>query len=90
VTVSVVEPLMELEAASIVEVPSPTAVARPTAVIVATLWSRDDQPTEAVRFCVLPSLYFPVAVNCCDAPPEIVGFAGVTEIDVKLGDPEEV
>jgi hypothetical protein len=81
---------MELEAASIVEVPVPAAVARPPAAIVATFWSKDDQPTDAVRFCVLPSLYFPVAVNCCDVPLRIVGFAGVTEIDVRLGVPEEV
>lgn len=81
---------MELEAASIVEVPVPAAVAKPPAAIVATFWSKDDQLTDAVRFCVLPSLYFPVAVNCCDAPLRIVGFAGVTEIDVRLGVPEEV
>jgi hypothetical protein len=78
---------MEPEAASIVELPAPAAVAKPPAAIVATLPSEDDQTTDAVTFCVLPSLYFPVAVNCCDAPLEIVGFAGVTEIDVRLGVP---
>ena len=81
------EPLIELEAASIVEVPEPMAVTKPPAVIVATFSSRDDHTTDAVRFCVLPSLYFPVAVNCCDVPLRIVGFAGVTETDVRLGGP---
>jgi hypothetical protein len=56
VTVRVVEPLTEPEAASTVEVPAATAVAKPPVVIVATLSFKDDQTTEAVRFCVLLSL----------------------------------
>ena len=35
-----------------------------------------------MRFCVEPSVKVPVAVNCCVRPLAIVGFAGVTAIDV--------
>src|SRR5208282_6636110 len=38
-----------------------------------------------VRFCVLPSLYVPVAVNCCVVPAAIEGFAGVTAIETSVG-----
>src|SRR6202041_3230344 len=37
-----------------------------------------------VRFCVVPSLNVPVAVNCCVAPLVIEGFAGVTAIDCSV------
>jgi hypothetical protein len=82
-TVSVVEPLTEPEAAWIVEVPAPTAVAKPVPLIVATELFEELQATEFLRFCVLPSLYVPVAVNCCVAPLEMIGFVGVTTIDVS-------
>jgi hypothetical protein len=39
------------------------------------------QVTEDVTFCVLLSLQFPVAVNCCVALEAILGFAGVTPMD---------
>jgi hypothetical protein len=35
-------------------------------------------------FCVVLSLYVPVAVNCCVYPVEIVGLAGVTAMDVSV------
>ena len=44
-------------------VPAPAAVAKPDALTVATTEFEDDQVTEFVRFCVLPSLHVPVAVN---------------------------
>ena len=40
--------------------------------------------TEPVMFKVPPSLYVPVAVNCCVAPWAIEGFAGVTAIDTSV------
>ena len=52
--------------------------------IVATVVVADAQVTDAVRFCVLLSLYVPVAVNCCVAPLLIDGFAGVTAIDCSV------
>jgi hypothetical protein len=39
----------------------------------------------SVKFCVLPSVYIPVALNCCVLPFTIDGSAEATAIDVKLG-----
>jgi hypothetical protein len=44
------------------------------------------QVTDVVRFCVLPSVYAPVAVNCCVVPWTIDGLAGVTEMDTNCED----
>src|SRR5437773_1574570 len=85
VTASVVEPLMAPDAASMVVDPSPTAFARPLLLIAATPVAEEIQVTELVRFCVLPSVYVPVAVNCCGNPAAIDGFAGVTAIDTSAG-----
>jgi len=38
-----------------------------------------------VRFCVLLSLYVPVAVNCCAVPLTTEGLAGVTAIEDSAG-----
>jgi hypothetical protein len=84
VTVSKVEPLMDDDVAVIVEVPTPAPVARPEAPMVAVVVVPDDQATLDVRFCVVPSLNVPVAVNCCVAPLAIDGFAGVTAIDCSV------
>ena len=61
--------------------PFPTPLAKPVLLTVATEVFEELQVTEFVRFCVLPSLYLPVAVNCCVPPFAIDGFAGVTVID---------
>ena len=53
--------------------------------MVAVAGVEDDQVTELVRFCVLESLYVPVAVYCCVAPTTMDAFAGVTAIDVSVG-----
>src|SRR5271163_3447852 len=84
VTVRTVEPLIAPDVALIVEVPTPAPVARPAVVIVAVAVVPDDQVTLDVRFCVVPSLNVPVAVNCCVAPLVIEGFAGVTAIDCSV------
>jgi hypothetical protein len=44
--------------------PVPVAVARPTALIVATVAAEEFHFALLVRFCVVPSLNVPVAVNC--------------------------
>ena len=44
--------------------PAPVAVARPTALIVATVTAEEFHVAVPVRFCVVPSLNVPVAVNC--------------------------
>jgi hypothetical protein len=64
VTVSVVDPTTAPLVALIVDVPAFTAVARPAALIVATVGVPDAQVTLPVRFCVELSLKVPVAVNC--------------------------
>jgi hypothetical protein len=84
VTVSKVEPLMDDDVAVIVEVPTPAALARPAALIVAVVVVPELHVTVLVRFCVVPSLKVPVAVNCCVAPLAIDGFAGVTAIDCNV------
>ena len=38
-----------------------------------------------VRFCVVPLLYVPVAVNCCLAPAAMEELAGVTAIETSGG-----
>ena len=83
VTVSTVEPTTP-SVALIVLVPTATAVANPPVVMVAFAVVPDAHVTEVVRFCVLLSLYVPVAVKCCVRPLVIVGFAGVTAIDCRV------
>jgi hypothetical protein len=84
VTVNKVEPLMDDDVAVIVEVPTPAPLASPDALIVAVAVVADDHVTVLVRFCVVPSLNVPVAVNCWVAPLAIEGFAGVTAIDCNV------
>jgi hypothetical protein len=84
VTVSKVEPEIDDDVAVIVELPTPAPLARPAALIVAIEVMPEVQVTVDVRFCVVPSLNVPVAVNCCVAPLAIDGFAGVTAIDCSV------
>jgi hypothetical protein len=84
VTVSKVEPLIDDDVAVMVEVPTPTPVARPAALIVAVVVVPELHVTVVVRFCVVPSLNVPVAVNCSVAPLAIDAFAGVTAIDCNV------
>jgi hypothetical protein len=85
VTVKVVEPLIAPEVAWIVVVPCATLVAKPAALIVAIFVADELHVAIAVRFCVLLSLYLPVAVNCCVLPIGIERLAGVTAIETSEG-----
>ena len=58
-------------------------VARPAALIVATLAVTELHVTNAVRSAVPPSAKTPVAANCCVLPAASVGFTGVTVIDTN-------
>ena len=78
VTVSPVEPEMLPDAAPIVDMPVPVPVARPSSLIFATDVVEEDHLTLSVRFLVLPSVYVPVAVNCCEVPLGMDGFTGAT------------
>jgi hypothetical protein len=84
VTVSKVEPEIDDDVAVIVELPTPAPLARPAALIVATVVVPEVQVTVDVKFCVVPSLNVPVAVNCWVAPLAIDGFTGVTAIDCRV------
>ena len=55
-TVSAVLPVTPPDVALICDVPSAAPLARPLAVMVATLGSADVHATELVRFCVPPSV----------------------------------
>ena len=88
VTVSVVLPLIPAVAAEMTVVPAATLVARPSEPaaleIVAAAGVADVHVTVAVRFCVVPSPYVPVATNCCLVPFAIDGVAGVTAIETRV------
>jgi hypothetical protein len=65
VTAMILEPLTDPMAADIVVVPALSPVAMPEPLTLATLTEVDDQVACVVTFLLLPSLYEPVAVNCC-------------------------
>jgi hypothetical protein len=71
--------------AVICEVPKVTAEANPVFnPMVATGKFEDAQVTLVVMFCVLLSLYVPVAVNCCVLPLATDGLGGVTAMDCSV------
>jgi hypothetical protein len=80
-TVSVVVPDLPPVAAVIVVLPVASVVAKPAALIVATLVVDDVHVACVVRSCVVLSENVPVAVNCCVVPSAFVGFVGVTAIE---------
>lgn len=63
--------------------PVPTLLAKPALLIVATAVLLELQVTVLVKSRVVPSLYVPVAVNCCVVPLTIEAFAGVTASDTN-------
>ena len=71
--------------AEIVVLPVPVPVANPPFEIVATEGVSDAHAAVLVTSCTLPSLYVPVAPNCCVRPAATEGFAGVTAIDTSTG-----
>jgi hypothetical protein len=83
VTVNAAEPLIVPEAAVIIVPPGATALAIPPVFTVATEVTDELHCTDMVRFCVLPLLYFPVAVNCWVVPAATDATVGVTEIDMR-------
>src|ERR1700681_892702 len=83
--VSWVEPPVEPDDALIVEVPPPTPVASPEEFTVVTAALVEFQVTELVNSSIVPSLYTPMAANCCVAPIAIAGVAGVTVTELSDG-----
>ena len=64
VTVSSVDPLTVPEVAVMLAVPIAELCATPALLIVAVAGVSDDHVAVLVRFCVVPSVNVPVAVNC--------------------------
>jgi hypothetical protein len=83
-TESVADPEIEPDSAVIVVVPTLLLTATPLAPIVATAGVEDIHVTEVVIALVLPSVYVPVAMNCCDVPRAIEGDNGVTARDTNV------
>jgi hypothetical protein len=79
-TVSVVLLEMPFKVAPMVVVPAAAAVAKPDELIAAVAGVPEVHVALVVTFCVVPSLYVPVAVNCSVAPVISVGFAGLIAI----------
>ena len=87
VTVMPVEPVTAPWVALSVVEPTLAPVARPrepaALLMVAMLVSPEDQVTEAVRSCVVASVYTPVAVICWVVPRASDGVAGVREMEAS-------
>ena len=58
-------------------------LARPAALIVATLGVSELHVTKAVKSAVPPPAKRPVAANCCVLPAAIEGFTGVTVMETR-------
>jgi hypothetical protein len=88
VTVSVVLPLTPLSVAVMTDDPVFTDEASPSLPdafeMVAVAVVADVHVTAVVRFCVVMSVYVPVAVNCWVVPFAIDGVGGVTAIDTNV------
>ena len=84
VTVTVAEPVMDPDVAVIVAEPTATVVPRPVGETVMTVAEAELQNAELVRFCLLPSLLTPAAVNCVVSPRATELPAGETSIDVNV------
>jgi hypothetical protein len=82
--VKVVDALTLFNVAEMLEVPAETPVAMPPEVMVATAVLDELQVTELVIFDVLPSLKFPVAVNCWVALTAMPGVEGVIVIELSV------
>ena len=87
VTVSVVDPLTPFTLAVMFALPSPAPLATPgvapPVLIGLTPGVSELHSTVLLMFCVLPSVYVPVAVNASVVPSGITGTAGVTAIDTS-------
>lgn len=87
-TARVVEPATEPDVAEIMVVPALALVASPSdpgvLPIVATAADEEAHATDVVMFAVDPSVYSPVAVNCCEPPIGMEGLCGLTSMAAKI------
>ena len=57
----------------------------PPLLTVAIVAADEVQVAVLVKFCVVPSLYVPIAVNCCVYPAATDAVPGVTAIEANTG-----
>ena len=90
VTVTAVVPETPAKVAVIVVLPTPLPVTRPwlpaELPTAATEGAEEVQVTKAVRFWVVPSEKFPVAISCSLVPLAIEELGGVIVIEVRTAD----
>ncbi len=67
--------------------PAESAVTTPVIATAAIPVFADDHATEVVMACDVPSVYVPVAVNCCDCPFAMEIALGTTAILTRAGGP---
>lgn len=84
-TLSTADALIDPSAAPIVTVPAIPPLANPLALIVATELADEFHTTEFVRFCVLPSVYVPVAEYCWGLSTGIEADVGLMLSDTRAG-----
>jgi hypothetical protein len=82
-TVRTVEGLDLPEEAAIVVPPGEVDVASPAEVMVATVGTEELHAALVVISCAVPSENTPVAMNDCIVPEIIVGFSGLTVIEIN-------
>jgi len=82
VTVRIVFPETVPTVAVIVAVPAARAVAKPVLLTVATVVSEELQAAWVVISPLGPTANVPVAVNCWEAPIDMVGLVGLTAMEV--------
>lgn len=87
-TARVVEPTSEPDVAEIIVVPALALVNSPSdpgaLPLVATVADEEAHVTDVVMFAVEPSVYSPVAVNCCEPPIGMDGLCGLTSMAAKI------
>ena len=77
-------PVVPPEVAVMVVAPAAVAVARPVLLLIFAIDVLDElQVTDVVISWVDPSKNVPVAVNCREAPTDMIGLAGVTVMEVR-------
>ena len=74
------------EAAVMVAVPAVTAVARPLLLTVPTARLDELQVTDPVILRIDPSENVPMAINCWVAPTDILGLAGVIDMEDRVAE----
>jgi hypothetical protein len=70
--------------AVMVTTPGDCPIAAPVLLIVATVGSEEDQFTEPLMDCLLPSLNVPIAVNCCPEAGAASADEGVTAMETSV------